>query len=91
VLPARRARDLLFWALRGGAGNFGVVTCFTFGLHPVGPEVRLGLLVWELGRGARALAMVRDRCVAIPGARAGHSRVASTRVVCGRPLVRGVA
>jgi FAD/FMN-containing dehydrogenase len=35
----------LFWAIRGGGGNFGVVTAFEFGLHPVGPEVTAGLIV----------------------------------------------
>jgi len=35
----------LFWAIRGGGGNFGVVTSFEFALHPVGPEVIAGLLV----------------------------------------------
>jgi FAD/FMN-containing dehydrogenase len=35
----------LFWAIRGGSGNFGVVTSFEFRLHPVGPEVLSGLIV----------------------------------------------
>ena len=35
----------LFWAIRGGGGNFGIVTSFEFALHPVGPEVFSGLIV----------------------------------------------
>jgi len=41
---ADRAPDL-FWALRGGGGNFGVATSFEFGLHEVGPDVYSGLVV----------------------------------------------
>ena len=40
----------LFWALRGGGGNFGVVTRFTFCLHEVGPTVTGGLVVWSADR-----------------------------------------
>jgi FAD/FMN-containing dehydrogenase len=35
----------LFWAIRGGGGNFGVVTSFELRLHPVGPQVLAGLIV----------------------------------------------
>ncbi len=38
----------LFWAVRGGGANFGVVTVFTFRLHPVGPEVLFGPTVYRL-------------------------------------------
>ena len=43
----------LFWALRGGGGDFGVVTSFEFRAHRVGPMVLAGLLVypWEQARG----------------------------------------
>ncbi len=39
----------LFWAIRGGGGNFGgVITEFEFQLHPVGPEILAGLIVFPL-------------------------------------------
>jgi FAD/FMN-containing dehydrogenase len=37
----------LFWCLRGGGGNFGVVTAFEYELHPVGPEVFAGAIAWR--------------------------------------------
>ena len=50
----------LFWALRGGGGNFGVVTSFEFALHPVGPLVNLGLFFFGLENGPQALRFARD-------------------------------
>jgi FAD/FMN-containing dehydrogenase len=45
----------LFWALRGGGGNFGVVTSFEFKLHPLGPEVLSGLVVHPLEKAPELL------------------------------------
>ncbi len=42
----REAEAELFWALRGGGGNFGVVTEFIFELHEVGPHIMGGLIAW---------------------------------------------
>ena len=50
----------LFWALRGGGGNFGVVTALEFALHPVGPEVLGGLLLHPASRGRDLLRLFRD-------------------------------
>ena len=49
----------LFWALRGGGGNFGVVTSFEFRLHPLGPEVLSGLVVHPLEEAATLLPAYR--------------------------------
>jgi len=49
----------LFWAIRGGGGNFGVVTMFEFQLHPVGPEVFGGLVVLPLAQAKDALLKYR--------------------------------
>jgi FAD/FMN-containing dehydrogenase len=45
----------LFWAIRGGSGNFGVVTSFEFRLHPVGPEVLQGLVVYPFDQAKQVL------------------------------------
>jgi len=56
----------LFWALRGGGGNFGVVTSFEFRLHPVGPQVYAGLVVYPFAQAARVLRAWRDFCGSAP-------------------------
>lgn len=56
----------LFWALRGGGGNFGVVTEFEFRLHEVGPIVHLGLMFVEQDRAAHAIRTARDGFGALP-------------------------
>jgi FAD/FMN-containing dehydrogenase len=49
----------LFWAIRGGGGNFGVVTSFLFGLHDVGTVVA-GPTFWPVEQGAEVLSAYRD-------------------------------
>ena len=51
----RQSNPDLFWALRGGGGNFGVVTRFTFRLHNVGPTVYGGLIAWPFERAGEIL------------------------------------
>jgi len=50
----------LFWALRGGGGNFGVVTSFEFRAHPVGPEVWFGVIMYPISQAGAVLRFVRD-------------------------------
>ena len=54
----------LFWALRGGGGNFGVVTEFEFRLHEVGPMIDFALLFYSLEQGAEALRLGREMAAA---------------------------
>jgi hypothetical protein len=56
----------LFWAIRGGGGNFGVVTAFEFALHEVDPMVQFGLFFWPLDQGAQALGLAREITAAMP-------------------------
>jgi FAD/FMN-containing dehydrogenase len=50
----------LFWALRGGGGNFGVVTSFEFRLHPVGPIVLAGPILWDAADAGEVLRFYRE-------------------------------
>jgi FAD/FMN-containing dehydrogenase len=50
----------LFWAIRGGGGNFGVVVDFTFEAHAVGPEVALAAVFHEIEAGAELMPQWRD-------------------------------
>lgn len=55
----------LFWGLRGGGGNFGIVTSFEYQLHPVGP-VLAGMLLYPFAQAKEALAYYRDFAKAVP-------------------------
>jgi len=55
----------LFWALRGGGGNFGVVTAFEYRLHPVS-EVLGGMVLYPLEQAAAVLRFYRDFCPTLP-------------------------
>lgn len=50
----------LFWAIRGGGGNFGVVTRYEFKLHPVGTEILAGLLVFPFKQAKQVLTQYRE-------------------------------
>jgi|tagenome__1003787_1003787.scaffolds.fasta_scaffold20943729_1 FAD/FMN-containing dehydrogenase len=50
----------LFWALHGGGGNFGVATAFEFQLHPLGPDVLAGLMLWPGANGREVVELMRE-------------------------------
>jgi FAD/FMN-containing dehydrogenase len=56
----------LFWGLRGGGGNFGVVTSFEFALHPVGPMIHFALLFWSVEQGRDVLRLGREVIGSLP-------------------------
>jgi FAD/FMN-containing dehydrogenase len=60
VIASEREHPELFWGLRGGSGNFGVVTTFEFKLHPVGPIVLGGMLLYPGSRAREVLSVFRD-------------------------------
>ena len=82
----------LFWAIRGGGGNFGVVTAFEFTLHPVDPIVQFGLFFWPLNQGRQALRLAREitgrcrrRSTPWPARRTRRLRRSSRRSTIWRP------
>ncbi|HEU5103817.1 MAG TPA: FAD-binding oxidoreductase [Roseiflexaceae bacterium] len=65
VTASEREHADLFWALRGGGGNFGVVTSFLFKLHPVG-TVYGGPMIWPIEQAAEIMRWYRDFIVRAP-------------------------
>ena len=58
----------LYWGLRGGGGNFGIVTAITYRLHPLGPTVLAGSLVYEWKQVHEALRLYAEFSAAAPDA-----------------------
>ena len=50
----------LFWGVRGGGGNFGIVTEFEFGLRSIGPQVTAGPIFWPMSEAPTVLRFYRD-------------------------------
>ena len=66
VTASDRENPDLFWGLRGGGGNFGIVTSFAYRLHQVGPQVLAGLVLWPLEDGPEVLRFYREFAAAAP-------------------------
>jgi FAD/FMN-containing dehydrogenase len=66
VRASEKENPDLFWALRGGGGNFGIVTSFEFRLQPLGPEVMSGLIVYPLSQARDLLRRYREIAAAAP-------------------------
>jgi FAD/FMN-containing dehydrogenase len=60
IQASRDEEPDLFWAVRGGGGNFGVATSFEYQLHPVGPQVIGGLIAHPFERGRDVLRFYRE-------------------------------
>jgi FAD/FMN-containing dehydrogenase len=60
VTASEEENEDLFWGIRGGGGNFGIVTRFDFQLHELGPIVLAGLALWPLERAPEVLRSWRD-------------------------------
>ena len=56
----------LFWAVRGGGGNFGVVTRFSFRLHDIGPTITGGLIAWDAEHADQVLAVYQELTASAP-------------------------
>jgi FAD/FMN-containing dehydrogenase len=61
-----RENQDLFWALRGGSGNFGIVTSFEYRLFPVGPEILGGAIAWRGEDAKQVLETYREFSAAAP-------------------------
>jgi len=56
----------LFWAVRGGGGNFGIATSLEYALHPVGPTITGGLIAWPIDQAWDVMRQFRDITSRLP-------------------------
>ena len=56
----------LFWAIRGGGGNFGIAASFEYALHPVGPMIAGGLVAYPFAKAIDVLTFFREQCASAP-------------------------
>ncbi len=66
VKASERENPDLFWGVRGGGGNFGIVTDFEFRLHPVGPTVLAGPIYWPIEQAPGLLRFYREWSAGAP-------------------------
>ncbi|WP_328521715.1 FAD-binding oxidoreductase [Kribbella sp. NBC_00359] len=66
VIASEDVNADLFWGIRGGGGNFGIVTEFEFRLHPVGPIVYGGLVAWPMEQSPEFMRFYRDWITDVP-------------------------
>ena len=66
VQASPKSEPDLFWGLKGGGGNLGIVTSFEFRAHPVGPEVLAGLVVHPFADAPKVTRQWRDFCKTAP-------------------------
>jgi FAD/FMN-containing dehydrogenase len=66
VQASAEKNEDLFWGIRGGGGNYGIVTSFEFRMHPVGPEVLSGMIVHPASDTAGVLRHYRDFVAGAP-------------------------
>jgi FAD/FMN-containing dehydrogenase len=60
VVASEQENPELFWGLRGGGGNFGIVTNFTFALQSLGPTVLAGMVAWPMDQAPEVLRFLRE-------------------------------
>jgi len=66
LVASEQEHPELFWALRGGGGNFGIVTNFTFELQPLGPTLLAGMVAWNMDRAPEVLQLLREFMAVAP-------------------------
>jgi FAD/FMN-containing dehydrogenase len=66
LTASERENQDLFWAIRGGGGNFGIVSRFEFTAYPVGPDVLAGLIVYPIDQAREVLEQYRRFAASAP-------------------------